>query len=192
MDQIFSQEVRPLLDLIDKLRQIGVQNEISLPQICVMGDQSSGKSSVLQSISGNNAILYLINADTGALIKAIDTGSGSISSPNGLSTPSLYDNNGDGNVDYVYAGDLDGHLWKFNLSGAVPSLYAVQDNTGGTNALLTTSPLQAVTAAPAVIKHPTGIGQMVVFATGRFLTSADLTSATQQSVYGMWMGLQPI
>ena len=138
--------------------------------------------------AGGHAILYLINADTGALIKAIDTGSGSISSPNGLSTPSLYDNNGDGNVDYVYAGDLDGHLWKFNLSGAVPSLYAVQDNTGGTNALLTTSPLQAVTAAPAVIKHPTGIGQMVVFATGRFLTSADLTSATQQSVYGMWDG----
>lgn len=52
MDQSFHKEVRPLLDLIDSLRQFGVQNEISLPQIAVMGDQSSGKSSVLESISG--------------------------------------------------------------------------------------------------------------------------------------------
>ncbi len=51
MDAGFSREVRPLLDLIDTLREIGIQNEISLPQIAVMGDQSSGKSSVLESIS---------------------------------------------------------------------------------------------------------------------------------------------
>jgi interferon-induced GTP-binding protein Mx1 len=52
MDQLFSKEVRPLLDLVDTLREIGIQREISLPQIAVMGDQSSGKSSVLEAISG--------------------------------------------------------------------------------------------------------------------------------------------
>ncbi|RYH24927.1 hypothetical protein EON65_16210 [archaeon] len=52
MEETFTKEVRPLLDLIDRLREMGVQKEISLPQIVVMGDQSSGKSSVLQSISG--------------------------------------------------------------------------------------------------------------------------------------------
>lgn len=52
MEENFSKNVRPVLDLVDKLREIGISKEISLPQIAVMGDQSSGKSSVLQSISG--------------------------------------------------------------------------------------------------------------------------------------------
>ncbi|KAK3306411.1 P-loop containing nucleoside triphosphate hydrolase protein [Chaetomium strumarium] len=41
-----------LLDSIDRLRLQGINNYISLPQIIVCGDQSSGKSSVLEAISG--------------------------------------------------------------------------------------------------------------------------------------------
>ncbi|KAK4221389.1 dynamin family protein [Podospora fimiseda] len=41
-----------LLDAIDKLRAQGISNYVSLPQIIVCGDQSSGKSSVLEAISG--------------------------------------------------------------------------------------------------------------------------------------------
>jgi interferon-induced GTP-binding protein Mx1 len=52
MEESFDCEVRPYLDLVDALRHVGVHQEISLPQIAVMGDQSSGKSSVLQSLSG--------------------------------------------------------------------------------------------------------------------------------------------
>ena len=52
MESAFMKGVRPLLDLIERLQEIGIQAEISLPQIVVMGDQSSGKSSVLQSICG--------------------------------------------------------------------------------------------------------------------------------------------
>ena len=43
---------RPFLDLVDALRKYGVGKEIHIPQIAVMGDQSSGKSSVLEAISG--------------------------------------------------------------------------------------------------------------------------------------------
>lgn len=47
-----SQEHRELLDVVDKLRSGGVGRYIDLPQIVVCGDQSSGKSSVLEAISG--------------------------------------------------------------------------------------------------------------------------------------------
>lgn len=41
-----------LLDVIDVLRSQGISRYISLPQLIVCGDQSSGKSSVLEAVSG--------------------------------------------------------------------------------------------------------------------------------------------
>jgi len=45
-------QVRPYLDLVDNLRKIGVERDFPITKIAVVGDQSSGKSSVLESISG--------------------------------------------------------------------------------------------------------------------------------------------
>jgi len=47
-----SKEHRDLLDIIDQLRSQGVGRYVDLPEIIVCGDQSAGKSSVLEAISG--------------------------------------------------------------------------------------------------------------------------------------------
>ncbi|XP_063809930.1 interferon-induced GTP-binding protein Mx-like [Pseudophryne corroboree] len=48
----YEEKVRPFIDLIDSLRSLGVDKDLSLPAIAVIGDQSSGKSSVLEALSG--------------------------------------------------------------------------------------------------------------------------------------------
>jgi len=138
--------------------------------------------------NGNgNAILYVINLDTGALISAIDTGSGDATdtnntdgingNPNGLSTPTLVDTNSDGKVEFAYAGDIDGNLWKFDLS-ADPMTSSL---------VFTTSPAQAITVAPVIKDHPHG-GTMVVIATGQMLSTGDDTNTDVHYAYGIWDG----
>ena len=45
-------QLRKFVNLVDELRDLGLQEHINLPRITVLGMQSSGKSSVLESIVG--------------------------------------------------------------------------------------------------------------------------------------------
>ncbi len=146
-----------------------------------------------QSANGK-AMLYVLDANTGELLAKIDTGVGSPSLCNGLSAPVLIDPDFDGLVDFAYAGDLLGNMWKFDLRGDVIADWKVAYY----DATATPMPLfqamnkdghrQPITTKPDVIAHPdTSLGgYMVVFGTGRYLGNADFGDNSVQSVYGIW------
>ncbi|HSG91866.1 MAG TPA: PilC/PilY family type IV pilus protein [Pseudomonadales bacterium] len=122
-----------------------------------------------QSTAGR-ASLFVIHAWNATLVREIDTGAGSVTSPNGLSAIASVDLDFNGTVDYVFAGDLDGTLWKFDLTSATPSEWSVA-------AVHQTDPAQSIIAPPAVSLHPDG-GFMINFATGVLFTDADSADAT--------------
>ncbi|HEY8024592.1 MAG TPA: PilC/PilY family type IV pilus protein [Burkholderiaceae bacterium] len=110
---------------------------------------------------------------------------------NGLSTPRPYDFDGDGVVDYVYAGDLQGNLWKFDVTSSNASSWSVA---------FSGSPLfvakdasnnrQPITTAPTLtpqINAGSAGGVLVDFGTGQYLQNSDTTSPfATQTLYGIW------
>jgi type IV pilus assembly protein PilY1 len=117
----------------------------------------------------------------------IDTAAGSVSTPNGLADPFAADTNIDGKVDYVYAGDLLGNFWKFDISSSNKA-----DWTLGTNRVVlfqakdSSNNPQPITGAAEGTLHPTGTGYIIAFGTGKYLENTDVSSTSQQSFYGIW------
>ncbi|MGE4348227.1 MAG: pilus assembly protein [Candidatus Berkiella sp.] len=119
----------------------------------------------------------------------IPVGTGTPTTPNGLSEAYVVDIDGDYVADYIYAGDLKGTLWKFDLTSTTPTQWK-SSATALFTAQQTTTGDQAITTAPIVGPHPTGLAQgvMVYFGTGKFLEKTDniSTGAVTQAFYGIW------
>ena len=133
--------------------------------------------------------------DAGDYIK-LSTGVGSAADRNGLASPALADLDSNGTVDRVYAGDLEGNLWVFDLQDATASQWDVAYKQGVTpKPLFQTQPNQPITSKPILSKHPTQPDSsspantpnvMVYVGSGQYLVDADKTSTTVQSFYGVW------
>ena len=65
------------------------------------------------------AYLYVVNIETGAEIARLETDNTQFN--NGLSTATPVDLDFDGDVDYIYAGDLQGGMWRFDVTSTNPS-----------------------------------------------------------------------
>lgn len=140
--------------------------------------------------TGDKAFLFIVDLQTGALIKKIPTNT---STNNGLSTPALVDTNDDKIIDVVYAGDLQGNIWKFDLSDTNPASWKV---AGGANQPLFTArnasnQAQPITSPLEVGYHKEG-GYMIFFGTGQFIASGDATDTKIQSLYGIWDNSNPL
>jgi type IV pilus assembly protein PilY1 len=110
---------------------------------------------------------------------------------NGLGGVAGIDVDNDGNVDYVYGGDLQGNMWKFDLANATSaatitvSKLSIACRTA--TVACTTANRQPITAAPAVTPHPVNASHVLVYyGTGKYIENADATDTSRQSMYGVW------
>ena len=134
------------------------------------------------------AALYLVNAATGERLEELLVDD---LADNGLSSVAPIDYDGDALVDYIYAGDLQGRLWRFEPTTA-----------GGWKVSFDGKPLftdeakiesvrtyQPITVRPEVVRHPQG-GVLVLFGTGSYYRTADRTPDKDQTkinaFYGIW------
>jgi type IV pilus assembly protein PilY1 len=128
--------------------------------------------------------LFVLNAATGALIADVATAAGSAATPSGLAQISAYASNGraDAQIDTVYGGDLQGNVWRFNLTGAASTWNAVKlaTLTDGTN-------VQSITSAPEVANVTTlaGTKRIIFVGTGRLLAQTDIVDTQKHSFYGL-------
>jgi type IV pilus assembly protein PilY1 len=107
---------------------------------------------------------------------------------NGLSSVIAVNSSGQltQNSNLVYAGDLQGNLWRVNISNPNPALWTVtvmfQARDPGNNAQpITTSPVATLNP-----RYPAVLGTMVFFVTGQLLGTPDLASTQVQTIYGIF------
>ncbi len=177
----------------------GIGHSIASPTIVKLHNGETGVifENGFNSTDPNGAI-YIANLTTGALIKKLSVGSQTdltgAGRPNALAQPAIIDNNGDSIADYIYAGDLFGNMWVFDISNE--SVTEWGNKKDSEDPLFTAlSPTmdgikyqpQSITTRPSVARHPSGSGVIVAFGTGKYIEKGDTDIENQatQSFYAI-------
>jgi type IV pilus assembly protein PilY1 len=142
------------------------------------------------STSGK-AVLYIFILNTAGQVTEVKKLDTLASGDNGLATPGVFDSNADGKVDYIYAGDLSGNVWKFDVSSSSAASWSVG---------LSGAPLfvakdaddnrQPITTPMAIVKDEV-VGdthegkRFVFFGSGAYFRSGDSADVAKQSWYGI-------
>jgi type IV pilus assembly protein PilY1 len=152
--------------------------------------------------NGNWAIIFgngfgSASGDAGIYVMSIDTNSGTPTTyylsthnvgGNGIAYTTPADLDGDHITDYVYAGDLQGNVWRFDLTGADPATWAA-----GAAPMFSAQSGQPITSELLVIAINT-VGSpprlMIEFGTGQRTQITNLAPEQfipgGQSIYGVW------
>ena len=155
--------------------------------------------------TNGNAALFILFADgpassgatawtTGTHYIKIPTGTAGNGPNNGLAMATAVDTDNNGKIDVIYAGDLKGNIWKFDVSnsdpanwkvatsGSVPLYQAKSTLTGSTTIVV-----QPITTIVQPFPHPKG-GYQLVFGTGKSLESNDypMSAPFSNSIYGIY------
>lgn len=156
-----------------------------------------GNNGQLLAIYGNgyysatgSATLFIRNAETGAVLRRIEVDS---TGENGLGEVRAADLDGNGTADVLYAADLKGNVWKFDVSSNRAQNWGAAGTTGNTTRpfFTATDPSgnpQPITSAVALARDPsvTGGGRIfVVFGTGSYMIPSDLQSTQTQTLYAV-------
>lgn len=127
------------------------------------------------------AALYVVDIRDGSLIRKIVVDS--TETTNGLSSVELKVNS-QNVVQAAYGGDLNGRMWKFDLSASAPNSWGLAFS----GKPLFTAPggdTQPITAQPLLADNSLG-GNVVFFGTGKFNESVDKTNKDLQAFYAVW------
>jgi type IV pilus assembly protein PilY1 len=153
------------------------------PLLATVPDTGTGTNAVVlgNGVNSTNgrAALIVLNLDTGAVIREIAVGTAGV--PNGLSAPTGVLGADGRTLSYVYAGDMLGNVWKFDLTNTNAASWTATRLFTATNAA---NQAQPISGAVTVATHPRSNQRWVFFGTGRYLTTADVASTAVQSMYG--------
>lgn len=136
----------------------------------------------------HRAMLFIVNLSTGELITKIDTETGDSANPNGLAIPAWTDwPNADIKARSIYAGDLLGNLWRFNVTHNNASQWDATKIFAAVNDGDQTQPITSAPYVGAISKEDGSEALIVSFGTGSYFRTSDqdLPNASIQTLYGI-------